>query len=88
MLYDKRDKLSYFILRMSHFPVTSPAISIYIFFIMKLIRSDRCTPLYSDFIHKKSEFYNSVAAKERVSKQLEKQSSNVLKTPLLLSIHD
>ena len=73
---------------MSHFPVTSLAISIYIFFIMKLIGSDRCTPLYSDFIHKESEFYNSVAAKERVSKQLEKQSSNVLKTPLLLSIHD
>ena len=88
MLYDKRDKLSYFILRMSHFPVTSLAISIYIFFIMKLIGSDRCTPLYSDFIQKESEFYNSVAAKERVSKQLEKQSSNVLKTPLLLSIHD
>lgn len=55
---------------------------------MKLIGTDRCTPLYSDFIHKESEFYNSVAAKERVSKQLEKQSSNVLKTPLLLSIHD
>lgn len=63
MLYDKRDKLSYFILRMSHFPVTSLAISIYIFFIMKLIGSDRCTPLYSDFIQKEPEFYNSVAAK-------------------------
>ena len=82
-LFNKRDKFSFFIVRMPHLSSKIPSSIFYGLFYSELLKIAKCAQLFCDFTtnkHQKHELYNRMVLQRGNTKQLQNHARKMFQT--------